>query len=137
MKPLNVASASHSHQDSTTEESSPVGIGQNDDTSETDERILTELEALSLSTVVCSDSFDGLHDAALNSEGEADSPQQFNSNTELLLFLARSGPSTSLQQDLLDLLHHREFDPKQVRQCCSLSLTLGLSLTCTMTHSDG
>ena len=79
-----------------------------------DNNVLDDLDALSLGTLFSSDQFDELYEAAMHAEGGADCPRVFNTNTELLLFLARSGLSASLQQDLLDLLHHNEFDPKQV-----------------------
>ena len=137
LKPFNAAFVSQYQHDNSPGVNSTWDPSQNDGTSESDDRILTELDALSLGTFLCSDEFDDLYDAALHAEGEADSPQKFNSNIELLLFLARSGLSASLQQDLLDMLHHKEFDPKQVRQCCYLFLTLRHSLTCMMMISDG
>jgi len=116
LKSLSAAPVSQLEHDSGHDEGWPVDPSQNDGLSESNDRVLTELDALSLGTFLCSDEFDDLYDAALSAEEESDSPQKFNSNTELLLFLARSGLSASLQQDLLDLLHHKEFDPKQVRQ---------------------
>ena len=135
MKRLNAASDLQSQDGSGREEDSAGDPSLNDGTSECDDSFLSELDALSLGTVLCSDESDDLYDAALNAEGDAESAQKFNSNTELLLFLARSGLSASLQQELLDLLHHKEFDPKQVRQCCSLSLSAWHSLGVMLMHS--
>ena len=91
-----------------------------------DDSDFDELDAFNLGTCFSSDEFDDLYDAAVNAQDGPDSSQKFDTNTELLLFLARSGLSASLQQDLLDLLHHKEFDPKQV---CTSSLPCHSCLT--------
>ena len=73
-----------------------------------------ELDAFCLGSVLNSDEFDDLYEAAVHAEDGLDLSHKFDTNIELLLFLARAGLSATLQQDLLDLLHHKEFDPKQV-----------------------
>ena len=82
--------------------------------SASDDSQTEELDARLLGSCLISDEFDDLYEAAVVAQDGCDEPQRLDSNRELLLFLARSGMPASLQQDLLDLLHHKEFDPKQV-----------------------
>ena len=93
---------------------------QNEDArspSASDDSQTEHLDASLLGNCLISDEFDDLYEAAVVAQDGDDKPQILDTNRELLLFLARSGMPASLQQDLLDLLLHKEFDPKQVCTC--------------------